>query len=640
MCGIAGIVGALDPVQARVAVTSMLQKLARRGPDGEGIESWPDAVLGHRRLSIYDLSAAGRQPMTLSDASTSVVLNGAIYNFLELRTELETRGCLFRSRTDTEVLLHGYREWGIDGLLQRIRGMWAFALWDVRQRKLFLVRDRLGVKPLIFSQRNSLLAFASTVPALRAAGCGSEFDPLAVAEYLEFGYVTDQRVIYSGLEKLAAGEALEFRPGKGITQRWQYWQPPHAESGEDRAVRVGDFDAALEAVESLFLEAVKLRLEADVPVGALLSGGIDSALVCWAIRRLGANVRAFTVATPGHPGDETEDARLTAQEIGIQHEIITLEGADQPRLADLVGAYGEPFACSSALGMIQVSRAVKAHATVLLTGDGGDDLFLGYPEHRHLHWAERLARAMPGTVAQGWLASRGLLSLIPGMRRPAHFLDYACGGLGAVTVAHDGLQNYGEALGPRVRQLQLAQRQIPWSPAAGRRVLSDFLAYDFRTRFVGEYLTKVDGGAMYHALEARSPFLDSALWNCVARLPASLRLRGDVLKALLRQMAARCISERVAAGRKRGFNVPARAWLTTRWRDDVADVLADSRLAADGWLTAGGLARYRRQLLGGEEATLQQWYVYVLEHWYRESSKTAAHPSEGAFSTSPAPAWV
>src|SRR5215831_13824766 len=623
MCGIAGIVGPMDPAPARVAVTSMVQKLVRRGPDAEGIESWPDAVLGHRRLSIYDLSPAGRQPLTLSDGSTTVVLNGAIYNFLELRRELESRGCVFRSRTDTEVLLHGYRVWGIDGLLQRMRGMWAFALFDVGAHKLFLVRDRLGVKPLIFGQRNSVLAFASTVPAMRAAGFADELDPIAVAEYLEFGYVTDQRVIYSGLEKLAAGEALEFHPGRGIVRRWRYWELPAADIGaDDRTVEPREFEEALDAVESLFLDAVKLRLAADVPVGALLSGGIDSALVCWAIRRLGADVRAFTVSTPGHPGDETEDARLSAQEIGIQHEIITLDGADQPRLADLVGAYGEPFACSSALGMIQVSRAVKAHATVLLTGDGGDDVFLGYPEHRHLHWAERLGTAMPDPLAKGWLASRGLLSRIPGTRRPAHFLDYACGGLGAVTVAHDGLQNYGEALGPRVRQLRLAQRQIPWSPAAGRRVLSDFLAYDFRTRFVGEYLTKVDGGAMYHALEARSPFLDSTLWNCVARLPAGLRLRGDVLKALLRKMAARCISERVASGRKRGFNVPARAWMTTRWREDVADTLAGSRLAADGWLTEGGLARYRRQLLDGKEATLQQWYVYVLEHWYRESSKS------------------
>jgi len=627
MCGIAGIVGSIDSASARAAMASMLRQLARRGPDGEGIESWPDAVLGHRRLSIYDLSPAGRQPMTLADGSLAVVLNGAIYNFLELRQELETRGCVFHSRTDTEVLLHGYRVWGIDGLLQRIRGMWAFALWDVLAHKLFLVRDRLGVKPLIFNLRNSVLAFASTVPAMRAAGFAGELDPVAVAEYLEFGYVTDQRVIYSGLEKLAAGEALEFHPGAGSVRRWRYWEPPAADlGGDDHTVEPRDFEQALAAVESIFLDAVKLRLEADVPVGALLSGGIDSALVCWAIRHLGADVRAFTVSTPGHPGDETEDASLSAQEIGIRHEVIAMDGVDQPRLADLVAAYGEPFACSSALGMIQVSRAVRGHATVLLTGDGGDDVFLGYPEHRHLYWAQRLGRALPAPLASGWLASRNLVSRIPGMRRPGHFLDYACGGLGAVTVAHDGLQNYGEVLGPRVRNIRLAARRIPWSAAAGRRVLSDFLAYDFSTRFAGEYLTKVDGGAMYHALEARSPFLDSALWNYVARLPAALRLRGDVSKALLRALAARRISQRVASGRKRGFNVPARAWITTRWRDDVADVLANSRLAADGWLDGGALARCRQELLAGRQATLQHWYVYVLEHWYRESSKIVTDP--------------
>ena len=623
MCGIGGIVGSTDPVQARAAVSSMLHELVRRGPDAEGLQCWPDAVLGHRRLSIYDLSPAGHQPMTLSDGSTSVVFNGAIYNFLEIRKELESHGCVFRSRTDTEVLLHGYGRWGIDGLLQRIRGMWAFALWDAREHRLFLVRDRLGVKPLIFTQTNSVLAFASTVPALRAAGFAGELDPIAVAEYLEFGYVTDQRVIYSGLEKVAAGEAIEFHAGQGIVRRWRYWQPPSAEIGDDgRAQRAPGFDEALETVERIFLDAVRLRLEADVPVGALLSGGIDSALVCWAIRRLGGSVKAFTVSIPGSADDEAEDARLSAREIGIEHEVIPMDGANQPRLADLVAAYGEPFACSSALGMIQVSRAVKSHATVLLTGDGGDDLFLGYPEHRHLHWAERLGRALPSPLARGWLASRGAWSGIPGMRRPAHFLDYACGGLGAVTTAHDGLQNYGGVLGPRVRQIRLAQRQIPWSPAAGRRVLSDFLAYDIRTRFVGEYLTKVDGGAMYYGLEARSPFLDSTLWSYAARLSTDLRLQGDVLKALLRKMAARHISRRVASGRKRGFSVPARAWVTTRWRDDVADTLANSRLAADGWLSAGGIARYRAQLLNGSQGTLQQWYVYVLEHWYRTSQST------------------
>src|SRR5262249_44211908 len=194
--------------------------------------------------------------MTRSDVSAAVVLNGAICNFVELRKDLETRGCVFRSRTDTEVLLHGYRVWGIDGLLQRIRGMWAFALWDVLAHKLFLVRDRLGVKPLIFSLRNSVLAFASTVPAMRAAGFAGELDPVAVAEYLEFGYVTDQRVIYSGLDKLAAGEALEFHPGAGSVRRWRYWEPTAAEIGaDDHTVKPRDFEEALAAVESIFLDA-------------------------------------------------------------------------------------------------------------------------------------------------------------------------------------------------------------------------------------------------------------------------------------------------------------------------------------------------------------------------------------------------
>lgn len=618
MCGIAGLVGGYAGIEDKRSVEQMLKRLARRGPDAQGVQQWPAAVLGHRRLSIYDLSEAGRQPMTLSDGSVSIVFNGAIYNFLALRKDLEARGCVFLSRTDTEVLLHGYRQWGIDGLLQRIRGMWAFGLWDERERKLFLARDRLGVKPLIYARRSGSLAFASTVPALAAAGFAGALDAQAIAEYLEFGYVTDQRVIYSGLQKLAAGSALEFHPGKGMVREWRYWDLPNSQPTRGQPT----FEEALDRVEGIFLDSVKMRLAADVRVGALLSGGVDSALVCWAIAKLGGDVRAFTVSTPGHTGDETADALLTANEIGIRNEVIPLEGSTQPSMEALNAAYGEPFGCSSALGMIQVSMAVKQHATVLLTGDGGDDVFLGYPEHHHLMMAQRLASYTPDFVARAWLRARGPLSRVRSMQRGVHFLDYACGGLGAVTSAHDGLQNYDGILGPRLVGESIAQRKMPWSPAAGRRVMQDFLRYDYRTRFVGEYLTKVDGGSMFHALEARSPFLDSELWNYAAQLPLELRLRRGVLKALLRELAARRISRRVAQGRKRGFNVPTRAWMITRWRKEVDVAFSESRLAADGWINRDRLLHVWSDAVTRQKVPLQLWYLFVLESWYRTAGIT------------------
>lgn len=613
MCGIAGLIAEPDPDAGRAAVQRMLSRLTRRGPDAEGLQQWPKAVLGHRRLSIFDLSDAGRQPMTLPDGSVSVVFNGAIYNFLDLRQQLEAKGCHFHSRTDTEILLHGYRVWGIEELVRRIRGMYAIGLWDAAERRLFLLRDRLGVKPLLYAERNGRLAFASTAPALAAAGFAGPIDPEALSEYLEFGYVTDQRVIYSGLKKLLAGTVLEFQPGKGIVRQWRYWDlPPVDHSGASL-----DFETALARTEELLLDAVRLRLEADVPVGALLSGGIDSALVCWAITKLGGAVTAFTVSTPGHPDDETEDARKTAAEIGINHKIIPMREEDEPSMDDLIQAYGEPFGCSSALGMIQVSRAVKQQATVLLTGDGGDDVFLGYPEHKHLLIAQRIANRIPGLVAKGWLAARDLVPRIGPLKRASNMLDYVSGGVGAVACAHDGLPNYNGILGDRLRDATVDQRRIPWSPEAGRQVLEDFLRHDQKTRFPGEYMTKVDGGSMYHALEARSPFLDAGLWSYAATLPFEVRLHGGRLKALLRELAARRVSYRVAHGPKRGFVVPARHWMTTRWKSRVSDAFSSSRLAAEGWIDGKSLATSWQSAQSAGRASLQLWYLYVLEHWFR-----------------------
>src|SRR5688500_15821861 len=271
MCGIAGLAGFDDREESRQRVRRMMSTLARRGPDGEGLEGWNEALLGHRRLSIFDLSDAGRQPMLSPDGSIGIVFNGAIYNFRELRVELEAAGYSFKSHTDTEVLVHGYDAWGLDRLLERIRGMFAIALWDDRKRKLFLVRDRLGVKPLLYSNHDGHIAFASTARALRAGGFADEIDDLAIADYLEFGYVTDNRSIYRGVSKVAAGTLVEWTAGRISTR--EYWRPP-VPTGKQPS-----FPEAVEETERLFVRAVERRLFADVPVGSLLSGGVDSSLV-------------------------------------------------------------------------------------------------------------------------------------------------------------------------------------------------------------------------------------------------------------------------------------------------------------------------------------------------------------------------
>ena len=625
MCGIAGLIGERDRQAARDRVARMTGALARRGPDGEGIEQWDEAALGHRRLAIFDLSEAGRQPMLSQDASVGVVFNGAIYNFLDLRRDLQSLGHHFKSNTDTEVLINGYLEWGLDALVSKLKGMFAFGLWDDCSRKLSLVRDRLGVKPLLYAVRDGRIAFASTARAIKAAGMAGDIDDKAVMEYLEFGYVTDDRSIYEGVAKVPSATIVEWRDGS-ISSR-EYWSP----SSADNSAKI-TFEEAVEETQALFLNAVEKRLHADVRVGALLSGGVDSSLVCWAISRLGGDIKAFTIGTPGDAWDETADARATAEALKIDHRVLELSADAAPDLSELVKAYGEPFACASALGMLRVSRAVRSEATVLLTGDGGDDLFLGYEGHRHFWIAERAARAMPQSAARLWKNFRNQVSDEGVMRRARSFIDYATGGLGAVAERHDGLPAYERdgLLGERLANATVAARAIPWSSQSARRLLSDFLVYDRRTRFVGEYLTKVDGSTMYYSLEARSPFLDQDLWEFGSALSYDVRLRHGRLKAVLREIAARNIGERVASGRKRGFGIPVQRWLAGRWAESVRETLKDSILASEGWIRAEQVLTQLERAERKGWASNQLWYIFVLESWLRHERAELANLNANA----------
>ncbi len=618
MCGIVGLVGEADAELAERQVRLMSDAILRRGPDDEGFAAWDGAALGHRRLSIYDLSAAGHQPMVSTDGATAIVFNGSIYNFPELRRELEDHHHKFSSNTDTEVLLKGYCQWGIRALVERLRGMFAFAIWDDRHKKLLLVRDRLGVKPLVYALHKGRLAFASSVAALRAGGFAGEIDPQAMAEYLEFGYVTERRTIYEGVAKVPQAAIVEFSGGR--LRQQTYWALPEVSADQPPS-----FEEAVEETERLFLQAVRRRLFADVPVGSLLSGGVDSSLVCWAIARYGGDITAFTVGTPGDPWDETPDAIETARKLGIGHRVLTA-AAEQPDAVDeMVSAYGEPFACASALGMLKLSRAMKGSVTVMLTGDGGDDVFLGYPEHRHLWMAQQLAGRLPASSSSLWLAARGAVPQVGLLRRGVHFLDYSTGGLGALTATREGWPEYvADGLpGERLRGAEIGARQIPWSPDAARRVLSEFLAFDYKTRFVGEYLTKVDGASMHFALEARSPFLDQDLWEFAATLPYPLRLRGRVLKAILRELARRHIGPRVAKGKKRGFGIPVQRWIAGPWSGAVEQQLQDSLLVGEGWIEREPMLRLLEKSKRDGCAPKRLWYLFVLESWLRRQQELA-----------------
>jgi asparagine synthase (glutamine-hydrolysing) len=611
MCGIAGYVTGKPAEIAESAVRRMMGAMPRRGPDSEGLNAWPGAVLGHKRLAIIDLSPGGHQPMLSEDGNTGVVFNGCIFNFREIRAELEGLGQRFRSQCDTEVLLRGYREWGIDALVERLHGMFAFAVWDYPRRRLTLARDRLGVKPLVYAARDGEIAFASTVRALRSAGFGDAMDPQAVLEYLEFGYVTDSRAIYQGLRKLPAAGILEWSGGE-MRQR-RYWKPPEI----DEASRV-TFEEAVEETERLLVEAVRLRLISDVPIGVLLSGGIDSALVCWAMRQSNANIKAFTVRAAGDASDESAAAAATARILGIPHEIVDMPERDF-ELDEFTDAFSEPFSCSSAQAMLWVSRLVKPAATVLLTGDGGDDVFLGYPFFRNAWWAQRVARGLPQAAAG---AARGLGRLIP-QRRMRRFVEYSTGGIGAHIRAHDGLPYYGAhaMLGERLAGGTLPWRQIPPSHASARRLLADVFDFHMQAQFSGEFLPKVDGATMYYSIEARGPFLDQKIWEFAAALPPKVRFHGGALKAVLREIVRRRVSPEAAARPKQGFTVPVERWLATRWSGMLDRLRGETRLERDGWIRPGALRHPVDQAVARQWVPVQIWHLLVLEHWLEKNGE-------------------
>jgi asparagine synthase (glutamine-hydrolysing) len=622
MCGIAGAVGREGKRTSRVA--AMLHALRRRGPDSEGIHEWPGAVLGHRRLSIFDLSAAGHQPMLSRDGAVGVVFNGAIYNFRPLRRELEVEGFTFTSDADTEVLVHGYVAWGIDGLLDRIRGMFAFAVWDDRTRKLFLVRDRLGVKPLAYALRPGGLAFASTPRALKAAGQAGAISPVAIGEFLQFGFVTEARSIYEGIAKLAPASVAEWSENGFRVRR--YWRPTAHRSDDGMS-----FEDAVEETERLLLRAVELRLHADVPVAALLSGGIDSTLICWAIAKLNGNITAYTVGTPGHAMDESADAVATAQQLGIRHEVLATSDTDNAGLEELTLAYAEPFACSSALGMLRLSRTIAStSAKVLLTGDGGDDVFLGYPRHLLLRRTQSVAHWVPGIVTAGWMQLRRAIPRRGLLKRLVHLIDYTTGGLASFVAANPGLPDFRRhgLLGERFAAVESVTPQKDISIQAARSALADYLAYDWQTQFVSEYLVKVDGSTMHYALEARSPFLDQELWGFAASLPFDVRLYHGRLKAILREIARRRLGDRVARGRKRGFGVPVETWIGGRWHSLVAERLREPLIVSDGWVRQPPLNDEVAEAKRSGVASRRLWYLWVLEEWLRAERSTTPGASD------------
>ncbi len=583
MCGIVGIASTTSITDPDILL-AMRDAMTHRGPDDAGIWWSPNGRVGlaHRRLSIIDLSPLGHQPMSDPSGRLWVTFNGEIYNYRRLRRELEVKGHGFRSASDTEVLLAAYSEWGLN-CLERLNGMFAFAIYDGAARRLFLARDRAGEKPLFYMQSSGKLVFASELKALmQDPAFPRRLDLEAVSYYLCYGYVPGTMCMLSGVRKLGQGQAMTYELETEALRVWDYWQLPEPSRTEE--VPAAELELEL---ERLLEDSVRLRLEADVPVGILLSGGLDSSLVTAMAARLSAEpVKTFNVSFPGHQQyDEGPYARLVASYFGAEHTELVAEPASIELLPTLAQQFDEPMADSSMIPTFLVSRLIRQHATVALGGDGGDELFGGY---KHYNWVQRrefIGRFVPRLVraATGSVAAR----VFPvGFRGRNHLIGYA----GDVnrSVAHvnmlfdrqarcrllqDGLRDGGtRAPSPELFKASLAIKyDTPLQKAT---------AVDFQTYLVDDILVKVDRASMLTSLEVRAPLLDHRIIEfAFSRIPDALKATRVERKILLRRLARRLLPRTLDLRRKQGFSIPLATWFRGSWGEYVQEVLSEAEAA-------------------------------------------------------------
>ncbi|HYE52289.1 MAG TPA: asparagine synthase (glutamine-hydrolyzing) [Azospirillaceae bacterium] len=636
MCGIAGLWefgGARAEALERTG-WSMLDRLAHRGPDDRGL--WTDVAagvaLGNRRLAIVDLSPGGHQPMASADGRVVVAFNGEIYNHAEVRRALEAEGRTFRSRSDTEVLVEAVAAWGLDRALAALNGMFALALWFTAERRLVLVRDPLGEKPLYWSLAAGRLLFGSELKALRVhPGFPAEIDRGALAEYLRRSFIPAPLTAYAGVRQLEPGTLLEIDAGGACRQR-RYWSVEAvARAGLADPLDLGE-EEAVEAAEALLADAVASRMVADVPLGVFLSGGIDSAVVAALMRRASAGpVRSFSIGFEEASHDESAAAATAARALGTDHTAFTLTAADAARLVpELPGIYDEPFADSSQVPTLMLCRLARRSVTVALSGDGGDEVFAGYS--RHL-WAGRLdrLRRLPGPLRGALGLAAGavpagaweLAERLPGA--PRTLGDKAAKAALALGAADDGdLYRRMAARWPRpAGLLRGAPGGGAWAdpePPEGLDAAARVQFRDFAGYLPSGVLVKLDRASMAASLEARVPLLDPRVVAFGWRLPARLRLRDGRGKWLLRRVLARHLPPAHAERPKSGFGVPLAAWLAGPLRGWAEDLLDPAAIAAGGLLDPAPVRAAWSRLLAGRGAWAEPlWTVLMLEAWRRQA---------------------
>jgi asparagine synthase (glutamine-hydrolysing) len=616
MCGICGIAvagrGAIADVEA---VKRMNTRLAHRGPDSEGVFKDGGVALAMRRLSIIDLEG-GDQPIANEDGSVTVVQNGEIYNYRELRAELERRGHRFATHSDTEVLVHLYEEHG-EGFVERLRGMFALALWDGRERKLLLARDRFGIKPLYCRHVDGTLSFASELKAmLEQPGFSREIDPRAVAAYLAFNSIPAPLTVFAEARKLPAGTLAVWRDGE-LTQR-RYARPPPVDAAAAR--RGPESDLADELRETL-RDSVRAHMVADVPVGVLLSGGVDSAgLVALAAGAQDDPVKTFSVGFEEASFDELDRARLVAQRYATDHHEIVLRPDAVELFPKLVEAFDEPFGDSSALPTYLVSELAAGQVKVALSGEGGDELFGGYYTYVADLLAPRVGRlaSLAAPLIERLPSSSGKVSFDYKAKRFAR---------GAHLPPLERHHAWKEIFSRQSQSSLLGGRDPGWDPldlyreryaeTAGAEPLARLQDVDLGIYLVDDLLVKTDRSSMAHSLELRVPFLDNEVATAALGLATPLKVRGLAKKRLLRRALAPLLPKEVLRGPKQGFSIPVAAWLRGPLQGFAREVLSADSLSGQGWLDPAAVtALLDRHCAGEEDLSRQLWGLIAFTLWF------------------------
>jgi asparagine synthase (glutamine-hydrolysing) len=648
MCGLAGFLeapGRPAPDLLRL-VQSMADTLVHRGPDDSG--TWCDervaVALGFRRLSIIDVSERGHQPMTSGCGRMSAIFNGEIYNYRELRDELAARGCVFRGHSDTEVVVEGFARWGVRATVERLNGMFAIAAWDAAERTLHLARDRLGIKPLYFGSFGRLFVFGSELKALRAhPGWTPVIDRRALTAFLRFAYVPTPGSIYQGVRKLPPGSLLELPAGAAEPRIVSYWSAANIARDASRGNPQLDDAGAVETLERLLDDAVGRQMLADVPVGAFLSGGVDSSTVVAFMQRHSARpVRTFSIGFAESGYDEAPHARQVAAHLGTDHTELYVRSEDALAvIPQLPRIYDEPFADSSQIPTYLISKLTRRHVTVCLSGDGGDELFAGYNRYifaeaarRRAAWLPRPLRGALGALIGGirpsvWEAGNSLLPARMQVPAISEKLDKLAGLLkGELTELHRSLASHWHDPAAVVVDGCEAFDDPAWfgDDTAGlveRMQLTDILTY-----LPDDILAKVDRASMAASLEARVPLLDHRLVEMALHLPAPLRLRSGESKWLLRQVLYRHVPRHLIERPKMGFGIPLHAWLRGPLRDWAESLIDEGRLAREGWLQPAPIrSAWREHLDGRRNRQYRLWPVLMFQAWLADQH---ANASKGA----------